>query len=86
MWRNYLTVGVRALAKSRSYALINIIGLALGLAACVLILLYVRYENSYDDWMDGAENAFQVQTHYAATPTGGEEMKLQMSSIPPGVR
>ena len=31
MWRNYLTVGFRALAKSRSYAAINIVGLALGM-------------------------------------------------------
>jgi putative ABC transport system permease protein len=51
MWRNYLTVGIRALARSRTYAFINIFGLALGLAACLLILLYVRYEHSYDSWM-----------------------------------
>ena len=48
MWRNYLTVGIRALGKNRTYAFINILGLALGLAACLLILLYVRYETSYD--------------------------------------
>ena len=42
MWRNYLTVGLRALAKNKPYAFINVFGLALGLAACVLILLYVR--------------------------------------------
>ncbi|PAX08283.1 FtsX-like permease family protein [Sphingomonas lenta] len=84
MWRNYLLVGMRALAKSRAYAAINIVGLALGLAACVMILLYVRYETSYDDWMEGADNAFQVQTYYSATETGGEEMKLQMSGIVTG--
>ena len=44
MWRNYWTVAVRALAKSRTYSIINIAGLAIGMAACVLILLYVRYE------------------------------------------
>ena len=44
MWRNYLTVGVRALAKNRTYAFINIFGLAIGLAACLMLLLYVRYE------------------------------------------
>ncbi|MCP3730016.1 ABC transporter permease [Sphingomonas sp. MG17] len=81
MWRNYLTVAVRALAKSRVYAGINIVGLALGLAACVLILLYVRYETSYDSWMKGADRAFQIQTDYKATPQGGEEMHLQMSGI-----
>ena len=81
MWRNYLTVGVRALAKSPAYAAINIIGLALGLAACVLILLYVRYETSYDEWLPGADRAFQVQTFYEPTESGGEEYKLQMSGI-----
>jgi len=51
MWRNYLTVGIRALLKSRVYAVINIVGLAIGLAACLLILTYVRYEFSYDNWL-----------------------------------
>lgn len=81
MWRNYLTVGLRALAKNRAYSAINIVGLALGLATCVLILLYVRYETSYDAWLPDADRVFQVQTHYSATPSGGEEMHLQMSGI-----
>jgi putative ABC transport system permease protein len=84
MWRNYLTVGLRALAKSRAYAAINIVGLALGLAACVLILLYVRYETSYDSWMEGADRAFQLQTDYLSTESGGEEMHMQMSGIVAG--
>jgi putative ABC transport system permease protein len=61
MWRNYLTVGIRALAKNRTYAFINIVGLALGLAACLLILLYVRYETSYDEWLPDSDRIFQVQ-------------------------
>jgi putative ABC transport system permease protein len=81
MWRNYFTVGFRALAKNRAYTAINIIGLALGLAACVLILLYVRYETHYDAALPDANRVFQVQTHYKATPSGGEEMHLQMSGI-----
>ena len=81
MWRNYLTVCLRALAKNRAYTAINIVGLALGLAACVLILLYVRYETSYDAALPDADRIFQLQTHYAATPSGGEEMHLQMSGI-----
>ena len=84
MWRNYLTVGFRALTKSKTYAFINIFGLALGLAASLLILLYVRYENSYDSWMEDADHAFQLQTHYDATPSGQEELFLQPSSIASG--
>ena len=55
MWRNYLTVGVRALAKNKTYAFINILGLAIGMAACLMILLYVRYEMSYDKWIPDAD-------------------------------
>jgi putative ABC transport system permease protein len=84
MWRNYLIVGIRSLLKSRVYAVVNILGLAIGLAACVLILLYVRYEKSYDGWLKGADQAFQLQTYYHPTPQGGEEMYLQMSSLPAG--
>jgi putative ABC transport system permease protein len=49
-----------------------------------MILLYVRYETSYDSWMEGADNAFQVQTFYKATESGGEEMNLQVSAIVTG--
>ncbi len=84
MWRNYLTVGIRSLLKSRVYALVNILGLAIGLAACVLILLYVRYEESYDGGLKGVGQAYQLQTYYHPTPQGGEEMYLQMSSLAAG--
>jgi putative ABC transport system permease protein len=84
MWRNYVTVGLRALAKNKVYAFINIFGLSLGIAACLLILTYVRYEFSYDSWMKGAENAYQFQDIYKATERGGEDMKLQMTSYVSG--
>ena len=84
MWRNYVTVGLRALAKNKVYAFINILGLSLGIAACLLILTYVRYEFSYDSWMKGAENAYQLQDFYKANAQGGEEMKLQMTSYASG--
>jgi putative ABC transport system permease protein len=83
MWRNYLTVGFRALLKNRTYAFINIFGLAVGLAACLLLILYVRYETSYDRWLPNAENVYQLQSH-ARNPTTGDEFKLQMSQYVAG--
>jgi len=76
MWRNYLTTGFRALTRSRTYALINILGLALGLAACLLLLLYVRYETSYDRWLPEADRAYQVQT-FGTDPESGERIDHQ---------
>jgi putative ABC transport system permease protein len=78
MWRNYLTVGIRALAKNRTYAFINIFGLAVGMAACLMILLFVRYEISYDRWIAGGENVYQLQSWYKNRDTGQED-KLQMT-------
>ena len=85
MWRNYLTVGVRSLAKNRAYAAINILGLAIGMAACLMILLFVRYEFSYDKWLPGVENTYQLQSWYKSNETG-EEDKLQMTPYIAGKR
>ena len=79
MWRNYWTVAVRALAKSRSYSIINIAGLAIGMAACIMILLYIRYEESYDSWLPGVEDTYQLQAWYPH-PQDGEPLFLQMSA------
>ena len=80
MWRNYWTVAVRALAKSKTYSIINIAGLAIGMAACIMILLYVRYERNYDAWLPDAENTYQFQAWYPRGPANGEPMFFQMSS------
>ncbi|HEX4799992.1 MAG: ABC transporter permease [Myxococcales bacterium] len=79
MWRNYWTVAVRALAKSKTYSIINIAGLAIGMAACVMILLYVRYEQSYDNWLPNAANTYQFQAWYPH-PKEGDPMLSQMSA------
>jgi putative ABC transport system permease protein len=71
MWRNYLAVGLRAMAKNKAYAFINIFGLAVGMAACLLLLLYVRYELSYDEWLPDAERTYQVQTWFP-NPSNGQ--------------
>jgi putative ABC transport system permease protein len=83
MWRNYLTVGFRSLAKNRTYAFINIFGLALGLAACLMILLYVRYEISFDRWIPNSSNIYQLQTDYVPG-VGGEDLNLQVTAYVAG--
>jgi len=63
MLRNYLTTGLNALNRNRVFAAINIFGLAIGMAACILLLLFVRYETSYDQWLPGHTNVYQIQRH-----------------------
>jgi putative ABC transport system permease protein len=79
MWRNYWTVAVRALAKNKTYSIINIAGLAIGMAACIMILLYVRYEQSYDSWVPDAKNTYQLQT-WEPHPKDGDPTFFQMSA------
>ena len=78
MWRNYWTVAVRALAKSKTYSLINIFGLAIGMAACMALLLYVRFEHSYDAWLPSADRTYQLQTHNQ----GGDVAPYDMQQTP----
>ena len=72
---NYLTVAVRALARHRTYAVINIVGLAIGLAACLLIYLYVGYETRYDRWLPDSDRVYQVQTLFIDPETGAKRLE-----------
>lgn len=48
MIRNYFKTAFRSLSRQSTYAFINIIGLAIGIAACILIFLVVQFESSFD--------------------------------------
>jgi putative ABC transport system permease protein len=55
MIKNYLKIAWRNLWKNKLYSLINIAGLSIGIAACVIIFLYVQFETSYDKHFDNAD-------------------------------
>ncbi len=61
MLRNYLTVAFRNLLRHKAFSAINILGLAIGIAACLLILQYVRFELSYDNFHSKADRIYRVQ-------------------------
>ena len=60
MLQNYLTIAIRNLLRYPAYTLINIVGLAIGLAACMLILRYVWDELSYDRYHPHADRVYRV--------------------------
>ena len=64
MFHNYLTVALRNIIRHKLYSLINIAGLAVGLACAVLILLFVRDELSYDAWVPGSDRLWRVETTF----------------------
>ncbi|WP_276500546.1 ABC transporter permease [Terrimonas pollutisoli] len=62
MIKNYLVVAWRNLLRYKVYSFINIAGLAIGLAVCMLIVLYAGHEASYDRFHKNAERIFWLQT------------------------
>ena len=48
MFKNYFKIALRYLMRYKTYTAINILGLAVGITCCVLIMLFVRSEFSYD--------------------------------------
>ncbi len=60
MFKNYILVTVRNLKKNSTYSLLNIIGLAVGMTAFILIALYVQYELSFDKYHENADRIYRV--------------------------
>lgn len=60
MWRNYLKIAWRSLLKAKGFSFINIAGLGIGIAACLLISVYILHETSYDQFVPNSENIYRV--------------------------
>jgi putative ABC transport system permease protein len=78
VFKNYLKITFRNIVKHKGYSLINIVGLSLGIASCILILLYVRQELSYDTFHRECERIYRIEVEntrpegkeiYAPTPS-----------------
>lgn len=60
MLKSYLTIAMRNIKKYKGYSLINITGLALGMACFLLIVFFIQFENSYDNFHENKKNIYQV--------------------------
>lgn len=60
MFKNYLTIAFRNIKKHKMYSFINISGLAIGISACCLILLWVQDEISYDNYHENLDQIYKV--------------------------
>src|SRR6201996_7247533 len=70
MFHNYLITALRNVFRHKLYSFINIVGLTVGLACAIFIILFVRDELSYDRWIPGTENLYRVEraTHIPGQP------------------
>lgn len=79
MLTNYVKIAYRTLRRRPGVTTINVLGLALGLAACLLIGLFVEHELSYDDFHPRAENTYRVA---ADLKVGGARTKAPLTPPP----
>ncbi len=82
MFQNYLITALRNIYKAKLYSLINIGGLAIGLAACILITLFVRDEISYDKWIPNADRIHKLEITFF--PPGRGPMEFAQTPGPAG--
>lgn len=64
MLKNYFKVVLRNIARNKLYSFLNITGLAIGAACCILILLYVQDELSYDRFHENADRIYRVNSDF----------------------
>lgn len=77
MLRNYLKIAWRNIVGNPMFSAINIIGLAIGLACCIIITIFVRYEMSYDKHWDNADRIYRVTRDFF-----GNDLKLAAVAPP----
>ncbi|GJM35671.1 MAG: ABC transporter permease [Saprospiraceae bacterium] len=65
MLRNQFKLALRLLVKNKTYAVINLLGLAVGLACCLLIGAYIRHELSFDRYHPNADRIYRLANHVA---------------------
>jgi len=79
MLQNYLKIALRNLLRNKVYSFINIAGLALGVACCLMLTLYIQDELSYDKHHKNLENIYRIVTVFDSETGFGK----QGSSSPP---
>jgi putative ABC transport system permease protein len=80
MFENYLITTINNLVKNKLYSTINIIGLALGLAVCIVISLYVRDQYSYDKQWKDSDRIYRV--NFTGGFPGMEPVTMAVAPVP----
>jgi putative ABC transport system permease protein len=86
MLRNYLKTAFRSLVRNRNYTIINITGMAIGIAVCMMIFMIIRFHNSFDDFHTKKDRIYRVLTEYhhsAADSFYGKEVPY---GVPEGLK
>jgi predicted permease len=71
MFKNYFKTAFRSLTRNRNYTIINIAGLAVGIAVCMMIFMIIQYQTSFDEFHSKKDRIYRVltETHHADAGT-----------------
>ncbi|RIV17251.1 ABC transporter permease [Fibrisoma montanum] len=86
MLRNYLKIAVRNLLRSKSFSAINILGLSVGMTCCMLLLLYIRSELSFDKHHEHADNLYLLGSKAKIGQNAGREWPNASAPYGPAVK
>lgn len=82
MFIHYAIVAWRNLIKYKYYSIVNIIGLSIGISACLTIFLIVRYELSFDKFHTRADSIYRVYSEFSGGNTGiTQQFQLQQLEL-----
>lgn len=84
MLRNYLKIAIRNLMKQKFISGINLFGLTVGIACCLLILSYIIHEVSYDKYNKNAQHIYRVERTFINPETGATNLALGTVAPPFG--
>jgi len=62
MLKNYFKTAIRSLSRNKAYSLINTAGLAVGIAVCLVIFIFIRYEQSFDNFHPNRDRIYRLMT------------------------
>ena len=82
MFKNYFKTAFRTLSRNRNYTIINIAGLAVGIAVCMMIFIVIQFQTSFDNFHSKKDRIYRVLTEYhhagAATISYGKDVPFPM--------
>ena len=85
MLKNHVRIFIRHVSRHKLYAFINISGLAVGMAACILILLFIQSETSHESMHSKADRVYRVLTIDKALGTNNQRVGITMPAIGPAL-
>jgi len=78
---NYLSTSLRSLVRQKTYLVINLAGLAMGIAAYLVIVMYVTHENGYDQHIEQRNNLFRLVEVQNEPGVGNQHVAITMGPL-----